>query len=279
MVKPFCLLLGLAKDEYYIIGRIIAASLVHGGPAPHFFSRHFLEYICGKTDVSPSIQDVTDPDIQNVLQEIVSSTSLSILRDIMAKHSTVLLLAGCLHSIKDIGERESVVQDFLKWYLFSRNAACIERFKDGLSTLNVLQKIIESPSAFEPYLCFSTQSLSSELIESIFRVEFSVAGSNKRREEGRIASYWADYLLDIEGNISSTDPTLEDIVMFATGLKMIPPLGFEPRPTIKFLHDNSPFPTANTCSNTLCLPLHSSYDSFKFHISFGILNSPGFGLY
>ncbi|XP_039626134.1 G2/M phase-specific E3 ubiquitin-protein ligase-like [Polypterus senegalus] len=70
MVKPFCLLLGLAKDEYYIIGRVIAVSLVHGGPAPHFFSRHFVEYICGKTDVSPSIEDVTDPDIQNVLQEI-----------------------------------------------------------------------------------------------------------------------------------------------------------------------------------------------------------------
>ncbi|MBN3288973.1 G2E3 ligase, partial [Polypterus senegalus] len=80
-------------------------------------------------------------------------------------------------------------------------------------------------------------------------------------------------------NISSIDPTLEDIVMFATGLKMIRPLGFEPRPTIKFLHDNSLFPTANTCSNTLCLPLHSSYYSFNFHISFGILNSPGFGLY
>ncbi|MBN3292744.1 G2E3 ligase, partial [Polypterus senegalus] len=85
--------------------------------------------------------------------------------------------------------------------------------------------------------------------------------------------------LRCDSNISSTDPTLEDIVMFATGLKMIPPLGFEPRPTIKFLHDNSPFPTANTCSNTLCLPLHSSYDSFTFHISFEILNYPGFGLY
>ncbi|MBN3275956.1 G2E3 ligase, partial [Polyodon spathula] len=72
---------------------------------------------------------------------------------------------------------------------------------------------------------------------------------------------------------------LENILMFAAGLSVIPPLGFHPKPYIQSLHSGSPLTTANTCSNILNLPIHNTCESFKFHISFGILNSPGFGQY
>ncbi|MBN3293378.1 G2E3 ligase, partial [Polypterus senegalus] len=130
-------------------------------------------------------------------------------------------------------------------------------------------------------MCFSQSKINAEAIEEIFKINFSEAGSSWRHKEGRTAAYWTDYLLDIEASdkTSTCDPSLEDILMFATGLRAIPPLGLQPRPTICFHHDGSLLPVANTCGNILTLPIHKTYDNFRFYVSFGILNSPGFGQY
>jgi len=64
---------------------------------------------------------------------------------------------------------------------------------------------------------------------------------------------------------------LQDLLIFATGMNSVPALGFAPEPTIKFKHpdDCAPedqakdFPYANTCTNTLVLPVLFSYDQFS----------------
>jgi len=78
--------------------------------------------------------------------------------------------------------------------------------------------------------------------------------------------------------------TFEDIMFFSTGVKHIPPLGFTPSPSIKFLHDSegdgqrSSFPKANTCSCCLQLPVvHATFNAFVEAMVFGIRNSQGFG--
>lgn len=40
--------------------------------------------------------------------------------------------------------------------------------------------------------------------------------------------------------------SVEDVLMFAIGLRSLPPSGLEPLPQIEFL-DDCPFPMANTC--------------------------------
>ncbi len=72
--------------------------------------------------------------------------------------------------------------------------------------------------------------------------------------------------------------SVEDVLMFATGLSSLPPSGLEPLPQIKFL-DDSAFPMANTCTNSLKLPLLDSYTLFNSQMDFGIQNSPGFGCF
>lgn len=64
--------------------------------------------------------------------------------------------------------------------------------------------------------------------------------------------------------------------MFATGVPCMPPAGMEPRPRLQFL-TSSKLPMANTCANTLKLPLLDRYNTFKENMNFGIKNSPGFG--
>lgn len=93
-------------------------------------------------------------------------------------------------------------------------------------------------------------------------------------------------LLDDEG-----PKKLAKILTFATGASEIPPIGFNPQPSIEFLHYEqtqvvnsshgaSPprFPIANTCVNCLRLPLHSVYEAFKTNVDFAIANTQGFGI-
>lgn len=86
--------------------------------------------------------------------------------------------------------------------------------------------------------------------------------------------YNVDFLLSEK----VTAVSLEDLLMFATGLAALPPAGMTPPPRIEFLSD-SPFPVANTCANTLKLPLLESYSVFKANMDFGIQNAPGFGCF
>jgi len=60
---------------------------------------------------------------------------------------------------------------------------------------------------------------------------------------------------------------LEDLMIFATGLDAVPAIGFDPQPSITFGHDvtdcTAQFPLANTCTNSLRLPIVPSYDVFS----------------
>lgn len=70
----------------------------------------------------------------------------------------------------------------------------------------------------------------------------------------------------------------ENIIEFSTGASRPPPAGFTSQPTIAFHVDNH-FPRANTCTNTLYLPIKKplSSDRFLYSMTYGILNSAGFG--
>lgn len=71
---------------------------------------------------------------------------------------------------------------------------------------------------------------------------------------------------------------LEDILMFATGLREIPPAGIHPTPQLVFQR-SCRFPMANVCSNTIQIPVVSTYEEFQKAMDYGVQNSPGFGLF
>lgn len=55
-------------------------------------------------------------------------------------------------------------------------------------------------------------------------------GSNVRRRESRALAYWKDWLLEVEGG-QAQPVTLEHVLIFATGLKRMPAMGFSPGTT------------------------------------------------
>lgn len=65
--------------------------------------------------------------------------------------------------------------------------------------------------------------------------------------------------------------TLEDILLFVTGSCYIPSIGFDPEPTIKFLHIR--YPIGNRLLNCLELPITKTYQQFKNIVELTIRNT------
>ena len=76
-----------------------------------------------------------------------------------------------------------------------------------------------------------------------------------------------------------TGCTLEDVLTFFTGADSIPPLGFDRQPNVCFLHDESIFCTASTCSIELRLPCchQENYEAFKQAMIMSLHDNDGFG--
>uniref|UniRef100_A0A3P8U8X8 HECT domain-containing protein n=1 Tax=Amphiprion percula TaxID=161767 RepID=A0A3P8U8X8_AMPPE len=58
-----------------------------------------------------------------------------------------------------------------------------------------------------------------------------------------------------------TGLSLNDILMFATGLNTLPPTGIHPRPRLVF-QETSRFPVSSTCANTIQIPMSPDYKQF-----------------
>ena len=66
-----CYPTALQTDMYFMVGRIMAVSLVHGGPSPTFLSRTLFDAIIkGMDRVSPTIQDIHDRTLRQQLEDV-----------------------------------------------------------------------------------------------------------------------------------------------------------------------------------------------------------------
>ncbi|CAL8344002.1 unnamed protein product [Arctogadus glacialis] len=158
-------------DEYFHVGRMVAMSIVHGGPGPRCFSENFYHYLVGKEKtIEAPIADVPDPELRNVLLEIKNATTLEELLELADKPSSMLQTAGCYRCLRTLEDKEQVVNDYIQW------------FKDGLATLNLFNAVEQHPSLFLPYLVYSAEDLKAETLEALFRPQMSPTGSSNRQE-------------------------------------------------------------------------------------------------
>ncbi|XP_072572064.1 G2/M phase-specific E3 ubiquitin-protein ligase-like isoform X1 [Paramormyrops kingsleyae] len=263
-------------NEYFHIGRMIAVSIVHGGPGPRCLSPNLFLYLIGKVKtLEAPIEDIPDDEVKRGLLEIKNATSLSKLQELTEKYSSMLQTAGCYRFMKTLEDKKKVVDDYIQWYFIYRNHVSIQRFKEGLATLDFVNALEQHPSLFFSFMCYTETKLTADAVENIFHVQFSQPGSTNRQEEARVLSYWRDYLLYLEEKEAS--PSLEDVLMFGTGLKEVPPAAIQPQPQLVF-QKSARFPMANVCTNTIKIPILSRYEDFQEAMDYGMQNSPGFGL-
>ncbi|XP_039527427.1 G2/M phase-specific E3 ubiquitin-protein ligase-like [Pimephales promelas] len=203
------------EDEYFLAGKMIAVSIVHGGPGPHFLSKDLVNHIVGQPSFSATLEDVTDEGVVKVLREIQIATTLESLQELILKNSTLLQTAGCFRCMKSIEEKHRIVEEYVRWYVMDRNHSVIKRFKDGLATLQFLTALKQHPSVLASYLCHTDKKLTASDLESLFKAELSPVGSKQRQEESKTLCFWSDYLLDCEGLLFS----LTNNVMFSVNFR------------------------------------------------------------
>lgn len=273
----------LEDNDYFVAGLMIAMSLVHGGLAPHFLSPVMFEALLSDQPLTVPLQDVYDHELKSSLESLHDSDTVEKAKRCTVEGylSTVLDLAGTLAMpIETLGDVKKMVAATSQWFVLGRCKPALESFRDGLSALGVLQAVKTYPDSFRPLFCDLPEKLTAERMETLFRPNTSPVGSSKGLTESLVLSRWSDYLQDIE-DTEDSDITLSDILFFTTGCKVLPQRAIPV--TVEFLHEPgteglSRFPTANTCSNILRLPvLHGDYESFKADMTFGFLNARGFG--
>ncbi|XP_041070754.1 G2/M phase-specific E3 ubiquitin-protein ligase isoform X2 [Carcharodon carcharias] len=268
----------LRWDWYYEAGRMIAISIVHGGPSPNFFSTTLFNCLAYGPEVTePNMEDVTHFEVTQKIKKIKESSNLEELKLSVNENADYLSVAGCLRPVWSVDDKEMLVKDVLTFHVISRVRSPFERFREGLKVLGVLENIQKYPEVFAELLCYKPQKLTAETFGKLFSINFSPDGSNRRIAESRVIGFWRDYLADVEDG--TTKASFEEILTFATGTNVSPVISFLPHPSIKFLHNDGiiqyRFPTGQTCLNCLKLPMSKTYEEFKECVDFAICNTPG----
>ncbi|XP_025907567.1 G2/M phase-specific E3 ubiquitin-protein ligase [Nothoprocta perdicaria] len=255
----------LKENLYFEAGRMIAVSLVHGGPSLGFFSKTLFDcLVYGPENVKPALEDVADVGVAQTIKMIKYASSLSSLQSIVHDCYEFLAAAGCLRPVTTLCDKNMLANDILTFHVIRRIISPLESFRQGLKTLGVLEKMQMHPDAFSSIFCHEPETLSAETLCDLFTIHCS---SDVNKVEG--ADFWMGYLQDVESGESVV--TLEDILLFATGCSFLPPIGFDPEPTVKFLRIR--YPVGNRLHNCLELPLTKTYEQFKNKMEFTIRNT------
>lgn len=224
---------------------------------------------------------------------------------------------GQMSSSVTLSNQVQIVDCMCKHFSILNIKAELDQILCGLSsTINMLFLIREHPKKFRPLLVHTpVDKVSGDVMYALFKPVLSPDGSNRREAEELVLMWWAEMIYYIEGKVGNdtiiiimsfiinitecnglvevTSPSgsteefglsLEHILIFSTGAADVPPIGFLPKPSITF-HESStvdnkgsPFPSANTCTNCLKLPLNlASYDTFRYNFVYGVVNTAGFG--
>ncbi|KAM9294460.1 G2/M phase-specific E3 ubiquitin-protein ligase [Gastrophryne carolinensis] len=252
----------LQDNLYFEAGRMLAVSLVHGGPAPGFFSQTlFACLVHDPHHIQPVLEDVTDPDVLEAITTIQSCQRIQELNGAFVRYLDYLQQAGALQVIESIKEKTNLVRKMLAYQVIHRVRGPLESFKQGLKTLGVLEKIQAYPTAFCSILCMKPEKLTAKAMAELFIIANDSNPTSTVKNNA--TNLWEQYLKEAEdGEIVVS---LENILTFATGLDSIPPAGFEPQPSIVF-HYRSILPTAQKHVNCMHLPGRIPYNKFRQHM-------------
>ncbi|KAG9261358.1 G2/M phase-specific E3 ubiquitin-protein ligase-like [Astyanax mexicanus] len=232
--------------------------------------------VAGRPNHPVKLNEIHNTELHDRLEKIQNAATVEEARLAIFDASESLSILGALRHIKDLDLVLEAAQDYFE----GRVKVGLEQLAEGLETFGLAEAIRKHPSEFEGLFLKSSKSLVAKDLISLFQPNFSPRGSNRRREENRVLCFWRDWLINVEGG-QCIPVTLEKVLIFASGLDRLPPLGFQVPPSLEFLHATGcrrPLPEANTCSVCIRLPIHPTYEDFEHWMNSAIIQAPTFGL-
>ncbi|XP_069119352.1 uncharacterized protein [Argopecten irradians] len=119
----------LSSGAYKDAGTIISMSIVHGGPAPKFFNQLLFDMMVGRK-VHLTLEDVQDIDMKGKIKKLKDCTNLE---DIdlnlsSAGLSTIMNISGCWRPVRNLEDRDFLVQDLLHFVVVGRVTEALSQY-------------------------------------------------------------------------------------------------------------------------------------------------------
>ncbi|XP_071828701.1 G2/M phase-specific E3 ubiquitin-protein ligase-like [Apostichopus japonicus] len=114
---------------FKVAGTMVAVSLIHGGPAPHFFSRSLFNVVSyGFEAAAPLVEEVSDPETKLLIEAIVNATSTEELHDAVESASILMGLAGIIRVNPSLPDKESIAKELIQFLVIDRARSAYERY-------------------------------------------------------------------------------------------------------------------------------------------------------
>ncbi|XP_048024784.1 G2/M phase-specific E3 ubiquitin-protein ligase-like [Megalobrama amblycephala] len=150
------LLMDTIKTRRISEGKDNAKYLSFDSKGPRCLSPNFFLYLIGKVKtIEAPIEDIHDEEVRKALVEIENAASLSELQELTAKNSSMLQTAGCYRFMRTLEDKKKVIDDYIQWYFIYQNHVSIQRFKEGLATLDFVNALEQHPSLFFSIMCYT----------------------------------------------------------------------------------------------------------------------------
>ena len=287
----------LQRNDFLIYGQLCSLGVMQGSPSPAFFASPAVDYILyGKLEkVKIEISDVPNAKAKNKLQELDAMNDPVEFKQAASFNCPLRFKAGFSKPIVTLEDKSDLMQCIALHHTLLFSLPELDQFIEGLKLNGFLELIRQEPNKSRCLFEVSQlESLTAEKVDDLFLINLSPQGSNRRASEEVLSLNLSKFLEDVESSeVSSTlmnvttdtesmvTLSLADVLQFITGSSSIPAVGFEPRPSVAFIADNSGRKLyVSTCTNTLTLPICDilmEYESFKKEVTACIIMSPGFG--
>lgn len=274
----------LGDEKYALAGKLIAWSILQGGPGPRCMSDEGYSILCEKPySCDGAIEDVSDQHLKVLLRDIKNCTSEDDFTAVVDKYGDEISFHGFSRIyLSQLSNKDDILKCLLRQYFVFRVYAEVDQFFCGLNHIAGIGAVVKKhPSLFTAFLSAKVEPINLCTLKMLCNFSWSPEGSNGRTREDSTVYCWELFLQDAEENQSCI--TLQDVLAFITGADEIPALGF-PKPIDIHFYDYELAnncrrrPWTSTCALTLNLPRGiEDPDELSNLLKECILNSPGFG--
>ena len=275
--------ISLLKDnKYALAGKLIAWSMLQGGPGPRCLSDEGYNILCEKPySCDAAIKDVSDEQLKLILHNIQNCATEKDFAVVIEKHGDEISSLGFSRIyLSKFNEKDDIVFGLLRQYYVFRVHAVIDQFFSGMDCVAGVGVLVRKHlPMFAPYFSAKVDPFTLLQFKALCKIFWSPEDSNARAAEESTIYCWEAYLQDRAENPGVI--TLEDVLAFITGVDHIPPLGFSKTIDIHFfdydLENNCKRrPWTSTCAISLHLPRGiANPDEFTQLLSECIMSSRG----
>eukprot|EP00112_Aurelia_sp_Birch-Aquarium-sp1_P001675 Seg1181.6 transcript_id=Seg1181.6/GoldUCD/mRNA.D3Y31 product="G2/M phase-specific E3 ubiquitin-protein ligase" protein_id=Seg1181.6/GoldUCD/D3Y31 len=157
-------LTSLAENDYFLAGRVIAMSLVHGAAAPKFFSSVLYEALFKDSrHIYVSVDAVPDRGVKEALTKLHDAADVDAANKVIDENDTLFSLAGTSCFVVNENEIKKMAEEVAHWYVLGR---CNEHCSSSKMAWKVLACSIASDSSLcslSPFCVTKMRSLYQRL--------------------------------------------------------------------------------------------------------------------